>query len=36
MIRIGKHLYNWCMTGDLIICGEIRQGIDGEYIIWYA
>ena len=36
MYRIGNYIYNYCPTGDIIRCGEIHIGIDGEYIIWYS
>lgn len=36
MIRIGNKIYEWCVTGEWLWCGRIRQGIDGEFIEWFA
>ncbi len=35
MIRIGKYIYDWCETGDWIICGEVVNGRDCDFIKWY-
>jgi len=35
MIQIGNKIYNLCETGDWLICGKIKSGIDGFYIQWY-
>lgn len=35
MIRINEYIYNLCETGDLIKCGKVIMGVDGEFIEWY-
>jgi len=35
MIRQGNFIYKWCETGDFIQCGKVKQGIDGEFIVWF-
>lgn len=39
-IRIGNYIYiksvvRYYPYYDLQICGEVKMGIDGEYINWY-
>lgn len=34
MIQIGENIYKWCETGDLILCGKVKKGIDGYFIQW--
>lgn len=36
MFIVGKYIYHYCITGDMIRCGEVVLGIDGYYIEWYA
>ena len=36
MIRQGNSIYKWCETGDWLLCGKVKQGIDGEFIEWFA
>ena len=35
MIQIGNSIYKWCEIGEFLLCGEIKQGIDGEFIQWF-
>lgn len=35
MIRDNNNIYKWCETGDWILCGKIKQSVDGEYIVWF-
>jgi len=34
MIREGNYIYNWCETGEWIVCGKVKVGLDGDYIQW--
>lgn len=36
MVRVGNNIYEWCQTGEWLLCGRVKIGIDGEYIIWFA
>lgn len=36
MIQINNKIYNWCETGDWILCGIVKKSIDGFYIEWLA
>jgi len=35
MYRIENYIYKLAPTGDLLCCGKVVVGIDGEYIKWY-
>ncbi len=36
MIRQGNYLYAWCPTGEWLVCGEVKEDWDGEYVEWFA
>lgn len=35
IIRIGSNIYKWCETGEWLLCGNVKQGVDGEFIQWH-
>lgn len=35
MIRKGNFIYKLSETGDWLMCGKIKEGIDGYYIHWF-
>lgn len=34
-IKIMQYIYKLLETGDIIVCGQVKQGIDGAYIQWF-
>lgn len=34
MMIVDDNVYKWCETGDWLLCGIIKQGIDGKFIEW--
>lgn len=36
MIRQGNNIYKWCEPGNWLLCGKVKQGIDSEFIEWFA
>jgi len=35
MIQIGNKIYLLEVTGDWLLCGEIVDGVDCDYIHWF-
>ena len=34
MIREGNRIYEYSVTGDWLLVGIVRRGIDGDFIEW--